>query len=169
MAQPPHAPWRALLVLAVLLLTACSVPGGPRPIPSLAEADRASAQAAYLALTEPMNAATCTFNATLLAPSAGLGAVLAGAADYAASLRALADGVQATDWPSAIQTDADALVAAASAQALLVEGTATASTMTAFNDAFVHIRDANEETAIAAGRLRADLGLAPGTGNPCNP
>jgi hypothetical protein len=159
----------AAALLAALLLAACATraPASPSPTgqPSVRPGLEQIAES-YLALVDASNAATCTFNAALAQSAPALADLKLASDAYADSLGTLITGLRTLDWPTDLEADASALIHALGTNHDHAVAMAEAETLSAFIEADDQLIEANQASAAAATRLRADLGLG-SAGNPC--
>jgi hypothetical protein len=150
----------ASVLLVVGLLSGCASATPPTAIPSTAIA------AGYLEVVTASNAATCSFNAVLSQSAPALADLTAASAAYADSLATLIGGLDTLDWPAEIRDHADALISELRSNREIALDMAAAGTLDEFITADNRLIAANAATAVAANRVRDDLGL-PSGGNPC--
>jgi hypothetical protein len=175
---------RAVTVVAVIGLTACSAALSPTPTATVSRAptlspsptaeptptptpDLAAIGAAYLSAVEPSNEATCAFNTALSAPSATLDQMKQASSDFAAALRTWADVLRTMDWPADLASDANDLIKAISAEESAAIALAAAPSLADFYSRLVQLNATNTAAGAAANQIRGDLGL-PSVSVPCS-
>lgn len=129
-----------------------------------APADPAIAARAFRGLTEGLNARLTTINARIQAGAEAddWDGLAQGFDDYAATLRAAREGLQAIDFPEAVQEEADDLAASAESTRLISVSLATGARARDVDRAAVQsFATAITELSRRSTALRAALGLPP--------
>ena len=136
----------------------------PEPAPDLAALGQT-----YLDAAQPANEAKCAVRPVLDDPNATAEELRGAAGQLADAYRAFADALRATVWPSPVDEDVRALIAALAATESHLRTAQSATTVEDIAANFNAGGESNSQASEAANLVRGDLGLPSVTGDPCAP